>query len=268
MKLRAWYHLSHRLWPIITGAPALPPRLTDLYMPPRYWLFVTLTLALTAVVSLATYRSSRLLQHWKPDRNLLLLLSENAIRIVLIALCLVLGWLSGLPAETLGWSFAGWRSDLLQGLLWGVGMAAAFYLATKWIVVRSGERHYSRVVVEAMLPRDNRELAWTVLAMVGVVVTEELLFRSLLLGGLQPILPAPILVMTTSVVFGVLHLPQKSWGVVGATAAGALLGVLFLVSGSILAPIVAHYVTNLVQIVQAMRTGTTLPVSTQAPLDD
>jgi membrane protease YdiL (CAAX protease family) len=80
-----------------------------------------------------------------------------------------------------------------------------------------------------------------------------MLFRSLLLGGLQPIAPAALLLVLSSVLFGVLHLPQGAWGIAGAALAGALLGALFLVSGSILAPAAAHYVTNMAQIVQAKR---------------
>ena len=89
-------------------------------MPLRYWVFVFLTLGLTAAVSVATYRSSQLLRRWQPDRNLLLLFSENVIRLLLIALCIGLGWLSGLPPAQLGWAFAEWQSDLIRGLVWGV----------------------------------------------------------------------------------------------------------------------------------------------------
>ncbi len=193
-------------------------------MPLRYWVFVFLTLGLTAAVSVATYRSSQLLRRWQPDRNLLLLFSENVIRLLLIALCIGLGWLSGLPPAQLGWAFAGWQSDLIRGLVWGAVMAGGFYMATTWIVARSGERFYSPIVVDAVLPRSARELLWTSLAMIGVVAAEELLFRSLLIGGLQPILPAALLLTLTSVLFGVLHLPQGAWGVFGAALAGALLG--------------------------------------------
>jgi membrane protease YdiL (CAAX protease family) len=224
-------------------------------MSPRYWSFVLLTILLASAVSIATYRSARLLQVWKPDSNLLLLMSENVVRLLLIAICIGLGWLSGLPPAQLGWSFAGWQITIVQGLLWGAGMAGLFYVTTQFIIATTGERYYSPVVVEAMLPRNARELGLTAIAMVGVVMAEELLFRSLLLGGLQPIAPAMMLLLLTSLIFGILHLPQGVWGMVGATAAGVLLGSLLLWNGSILAPIAAHYVTNMAQIVQATRTG-------------
>ena len=219
----------------------------------RYWIFVILTLLLTTGVSLATYRSAKLLQRWQPEQNLLFLMSENIIRLLLVALCLGLGWLSGLPPQQFGWTAIAWQQALVQGLLLGVLMAASFYLGTRWIVARSGEKFYSRTIVESMLPRTGPELVLTAIVMVGVVAAEEMLFRSLLLGGLQPIAPAALLLVLSSVLFGVLHLPQGAWGIAGAALAGALLGALFLVSGSILAPAAAHYVTNMAQIVQAKR---------------
>jgi membrane protease YdiL (CAAX protease family) len=222
-------------------------------MPTRYWIFVVLTLLLTSGVSFATYRSAKLLQVWQPNQNLLFLMSENIIRLLLVALCLGLGWLSGLPPDQFGWTLNAWRQALAQGLLLGALMAATFYVGTRWIVARSGEKYYSRTIIEAMLPRTGQELALTAVVMIGVVAAEELLFRSLLLGGLLPILPAMLLLALTSVMFGVLHLPQGAWGVAGAALAGALLGGLFLLSGSILAPAAAHYVTNMAQIVQAKR---------------
>jgi membrane protease YdiL (CAAX protease family) len=85
------------------------------------------------------------------------------------------------------------------------------------------------------------------------VLLEELLFRSLLIGGLSPLLPAPLLMVLVSFLFGALHAPQGLWGMVGAGAAGIIFGALFLAEQSLLAPIVAHYLANLVQIMLAMR---------------
>jgi membrane protease YdiL (CAAX protease family) len=222
-------------------------------MPLQYSVFVVMTLAMTAAVGLVAIRTGQLLQRWQPDRNLLLLPGENLVRLLLIAICIGLGLLSGLPPEMLGWTLAQWPDALFRGLLWGMAMAAGIYAVTQWIVARSGEKYYSRIVLDAILPQNAREMLWTALAMFGVVILEELLFRSLLLGGLQPILPASALLAITSILFGTLHLPQGAWGVVGAAMAGLLLGLIFLTSGSLLVPIAAHYVTNMAQIGQAMR---------------
>ncbi len=89
--------------------------------------------------------------------------------------------------------------------------------------------------------------------MVTVVLLEELLFRSLLVGGMTPLLPGPLLVLSVGIVFGLLHSPQGTWGMAGAALAGVILGALFLLAGSLLLPSIAHYVANMVQVSVAYR---------------
>jgi membrane protease YdiL (CAAX protease family) len=224
-------------------------------MPPRYWLFVALTLALTIFIGYGTFATARLLQRWTPDRNLLLLPAENVLRLFLVFVCILLGVLSGVGARQLGWQLdaAHWPDQVLAGVVWGVFVAGFFYLATRWLVARTGERFYSSVIVEAIVPRNGSAAVLVALAMIPVVLVEELLFRSLLLGGLIPIAPTWLLLIGLGVLFGVMHSPQGIWGMSGAALAGMLFGGLFLWYGTIVTPIVAHYITNLLQIGMAMR---------------
>lgn len=219
----------------------------------NFWLFMILTFALVAFLGYGTYATARLLRNWQPDRNLLLLPAENLLRLVLITLCLILGLLSGAPAAQLGWVFPAVGQQLLWGTLWGVGLALFFYSSTQWLVYATGQRFYSSVVIQAITPRSGRELVLVLLVMAPVVLVEELLFRSLLIGGFALFLPMPLLIIGWSLLFGLLHAPQGIWGMLGAGLGGLLLSILFVMQGSILLPIVTHYVTNCVQVIQAMR---------------
>ena len=221
-------------------------------MGPRYWLFVAGALVLAAVIAYNTFLSGQLLRRWRPTRNLLLLPGENLLRLVLILVCLGLGWLSGLDHRQLGWVWPDGWTPVIWALVWGVALALLFAGSTVWLVRRTGKRYYSPVVVQAILPRDRRELILVCLAMGPVVLLEELLFRSLLVGGLAPVVPLPLLVVGWSIAFGLLHSPQGRWGMLGASLAGALLSWLFLRDGSLLTPLLAHYTTNIVQVGQAM----------------
>ncbi len=230
-------------------------------MTTNYWLFVLLTLSLLGFIGYSTYQTARLLRTWQPDRNLLLLPAENLVRLLLIALCGGLGLLSGLPAAQLGWVTTNWLSQSGWGLLWGSGLALFFYLTTSRFtscltnpLTNPGRgRFYSTVIIKAITPTTRRELLLVLLAMGPVVLMEELLFRSLLIGGLAPLLPLPLLLIGWSVIFGLLHQPQGWWGMVGAGLAGLLLGWLFVEAETLVVPLVAHYVTNIVQVVFAMR---------------
>jgi membrane protease YdiL (CAAX protease family) len=221
----------------------------------NFWLFTLLTLALVAFIGYGTYTTARLLRTWRPDRNLLLLPAENLLRLVLIGVCLILGLLSGLPPSQLGWSFAQVGQQLWWGVVGGAVLAIFFYGSTQWLVRSTGQRFYSSVVIQAITPKDAREFMLVLVAMAPVVLLEELLFRSLLIGGLAPVVPLPLLIVGWSVIFGLLHSPQGMWGMVGAGLGGLVLSLLFVMQGSLLLPLVAHYVTNVVQVIQAMRLG-------------
>ena len=224
----------------------------------RYVLFVILTLGLTGFISWTTYRTARLLREWRPDRNLLLLLPENALRVILALVCLGLGLLSGLPAEVLGWRPAAPLADAAIGLLTGVLLSLTLTHGSKLAVARWGDAIYSPTVILSVLPRTKREWVLVLVALLPVVLLEELLFRSLLLGGLSPLVPIWLLVIGLAVLFGILHLPQGWLGVVGTAAAGLLFSGLFLWRVSLLAPLIAHYVADALQLLQAARSDTEL----------
>lgn len=224
-------------------------------MPITYWIFVLLTVALLSFIGYGTYTTARLLRTWQPDYNLLLLPAETWLRLALIGLCLALGLLSGVSPQELGWVSTAWPTHVGWGIGWGSGLALFFYVTTRWVVGRGNGRFYSTVIIKAITPRNQRELGLVLLAMGPVVLLEELLFRSLLIGGLRPILPLPLLLIGWSVLFGLLHQPQGIWGMIGAGFAGLILGYLFMASGTLVLPVVTHYITNIVQVIQAMRAG-------------
>ncbi|MEM7133753.1 MAG: type II CAAX endopeptidase family protein [Chloroflexota bacterium] len=215
----------------------------------RYWLFVVLTLLVTGVVGYATFATSRLLRSWKPTQNPLLLLSENGIRLVLLLAFILFGFLSSLPQVKLGWVWDDLLYESAVGITWGVAIALFFFGATKWLVQQGvGGRIYSTVIIEAILPRSFKEALLVAVAMIPAVVSEELLFRSLLLGGFSPLAPPLLLLVVSSIVFGLLHSSQGIWGMVGASVGGFLFGILFLWRGTIVTPVIAHYVANMLQI--------------------
>jgi membrane protease YdiL (CAAX protease family) len=216
-----------------------------------YWLFVALTLILVALMGAATYRTAQILPDWPLDSNPLLLPTENVVRVILLALCLGLGRLSGLSPAVLGWTWPDPLRQTLWGIVWGALIAAIYVLLTRWIVARTGGRYYTPMVVRVIVPKSRGQLAAVAVVMVGVVLVEEMLFRSLLIGGLSPLLPGWVLVGITAAVFGLLHSPQGIWGMAAIAVGGMVLGGMFLAAESLLLPVVAHYVVNMVQLAYA-----------------
>ena len=218
-----------------------------------YVVFVAGTLALTVFISYTTFATAMLMRRWRLTSNPLLSKADAVVRLMLIGVCIGLGAISGLDYRTLGWTWENaWQQLLLGGAI-GLGLGLGLHVLSQWVRNSMGTRLYSKTFSEMIIPRTQREFYFIAAALIPVVILEELLFRSLLIGGFSPLLPAWLLVILTSLVFGALHLPQGAWGIVGASIAGAIFGLLFLFEHSVLAPMVAHYVANLLQIMLVFR---------------
>ncbi|MDE0633685.1 MAG: CPBP family intramembrane metalloprotease [Caldilineaceae bacterium] len=213
----------------------------------RYALFAILTLLITAIVGYGAYKTARLLRSWQPQENLLLLPAENALRAAVLVICLLLGRGSGLPPETLGWQIPNAGSQIVTGALVGLGLALIFVGMGRFVTRYTDTRFY-RSILELVVPRSRREAGLLPFALLLSVLFEEVLFRSLLIGGLSPLLPTAWLIIGFSAIFGLLHSPQGTWGIIGAGTAGAIFGLMFVWHQSLLTPLVAHFVANGVQI--------------------
>jgi membrane protease YdiL (CAAX protease family) len=221
-------------------------------------LFVVGTLVVLALLAWATYHTAQALRETRPDFNLLLLPAENFLRLALIAVCVWLGRTSGLSHAQLGWEWADASRDVVIGVGAGIFVALILPSLAHRAVARFGAGVYSPIVILCILPRNAREWLLVPLALVPAVLLEELLFRSLLLGGLAIFVSPFVLAIAWSLIFGAMHSPQGALGIVVAAALGLLLSALFLATASLLAPFLAHYVINFLQLVWASRDKTWL----------
>jgi membrane protease YdiL (CAAX protease family) len=206
------------------------------------------SLALLGLVCWLTYASAQLLQRWETDVNLLLAPVENLARLAIIALCLLVGLASGVPAARLGWASRNLWLDVVLGL----GFGFIVQVAVNWLTFRAvntfGQDVYSPRVMQAILPRNRREQLLVPLALLPAALLEELLFRSLLLGGFSLFAPPLLLAAVFSLLFGLMHAPQGRFGIVVTAVVGFLLCLLFLWRWSLLPTVVAHYAINLRQL--------------------
>ncbi len=216
--------------------------------------FVAGTLTLTVFVSWATYRSALMLQQLEEvDINLLLLPAENVLRVGLVVACLILGWVSGLPREQFGWISYAPLIDVAIGAAVAVVIEVPLNTLTNWAIKRFGPQIYSPLVIRSILPRTREEWAPVLLALFPAVLVEELLFRSLLLGGMSVFIPVAVLVISTALLFGWMHSPQGRLGMIVTAAISIVLAGLFLWRKSLLPALVAHYLVNVLQLLVARR---------------
>lgn len=222
---------------------------SNLWLPLTQAAILILTLMLAAI----TYQSNQLLRRFQPDFNLLLSPPELAVRLLLVGVCFFLAWLSGLPRSQLGLTLPHpWRS-LGLGLGAGVAIQILVYTITAWAIHYFGRAIYSPLVIRNILPRSPVGWVAVSLAFIPAVGMEELLFRMLWLGVFQDVLPWPLLIGLTSIIFGFMHLPQGFLGVILTGSINILFCLLFIWSGELFVPFVAHYVINLLQLIVASR---------------
>lgn len=159
-----------------------------------------------------------------------------------------LGGLAILVGALLGWNPVG--SELITGESWTVvqqvtlGVVATVPPAAVLVVaLRSRWRGFVRI--RAVVSRVLGPLLVTLTApRAGAValaagVGEEVLFRGLILAGLAPVTGAVPALFLSSLIFGGLHWVTFPYAVY-ATVFGIYLGMLYLATGALLAPITVH----------------------------
>jgi membrane protease YdiL (CAAX protease family) len=96
------------------------------------------------------------------------------------------------------------------------------------------------------LPHDDEEARWFTALAITAGICEEILYRGFLIAYLGAYMPVAAAWALSTAAFGLAHAYQEIAGVFKTAAAGALLGGLYLLSGSLWAPIVAHAAYDLV----------------------
>jgi len=99
--------------------------------------------------------------------------------------------------------------------------------------------------IERMLPHDQRELRWFSAVAVTAGICEELLYRGYLIWYLQHWLPLTLAVALAAIIFGVGHFYQGPRGMFLTAVVGASLAAVYLVSGSLYAPMALHALMDL-----------------------
>ncbi|WP_238477853.1 CPBP family intramembrane glutamic endopeptidase [Natranaeroarchaeum sulfidigenes] len=162
-------------------------------------------------------------------------------------------WWTGVPASALGieWTAA---SVGLEAVAFGAGVGVALYVANAAAAIgleRIGVG-FDELLRELLAPDSARE--WAVLLLFvlpTVALFEELLFRAALIGALSTGFGVSpwLLAVLSSVAFGLGHGLQGPGGILVTGVLGFVLAAVFILTGSLLVVVVAHYVINAAEFV-------------------
>jgi uncharacterized protein len=166
-------------------------------------------------------------------------------QVISVALFLVY-WRSGrIPAASFG---------VVEPRSWAWTTTAIFVIvgALAWSSLRvrpKAERIRKKLKdgIGALIPDSHRERSWWGAVSLGAGVSEELLYRGFLLYYVSVFLPqinSLERVLLISLVFGLAHIYQGWQGSVAAGIMGLILAGLYLMTGSLILPIVIHAATD------------------------
>jgi membrane protease YdiL (CAAX protease family) len=199
------------------------------------WAYRRMTAILAAGDARARTRSYR--------RAIVLQLSGAAVILVLwLVLRRPLERLVSLPWLPEGW----WTA-----VAWGVVLLACAVLIGQLVAIRGNETELSGLrkqmtSVEGLLPRTPTELKLFFALSLAAGVGEEIVFRGYLLAYFDSLVGPAGAVLASSLIFGVGHTYQGAAGIVKTGIAGLLFAGAYVATGSLLAPMLLHAVTDAV----------------------
>jgi membrane protease YdiL (CAAX protease family) len=215
-------------------------------LPMTDWVaFGAFAVVLSVAVVAMTRRSARLLD--RVDLPPVALLANTAgTQVVLAVVVAAAGWLASVPLSAVqpGLSVEAAAVGAGAGVALATGNDA---LARVFDAAGAG---YDESLRAALTPETPRGWAFLLFVALPVVAGfEELLFRGVLVGALATGLEVSpwLLAVASSVLFGASHTAQGGAGVAVTALLGLVLAAVFVVTDSLLAAVVAHYVVNAVE---------------------
>jgi len=161
-------------------------------------------------------------------------------------------WWTGRPIREIGLRLPETASAWSWSLVIAVG-GTAIFVQQALTALRSSDaqakvREYieSQPGLRTLLPSTPREARVFIAAAITAGICEEVLYRGYLLWYLQSLMPRAAAIAAAIVVFGVGHAYQGVRGILSTGVAGAIAMSVYLLTGSLLAPIVLHVALDIV----------------------
>jgi len=156
---------------------------------------------------------------------------------------------TAMPTE-IGWLASGARGRVIVlGAM--VGMALAIFVPAVlalWSDAIRGKAGRAAKKLAFLLPSTREERSWWWIVSITAGICEEFLYRGFLMEYLHLMpwhLSLTWALVVSSAIFGIGHLYQGIAGAVQTAVAGFIFGCLFVMTGSLLLPIVVHAVMDL-----------------------
>lgn len=214
-------------------------------------LFIVLLVVVQPIHGAATYRRYvRQIEAGMPADRVALYRQTLVLEWAALAVLALAWWLFGRAVTELGLSVPGG-----VGFWIGCGLVLAGTVTLAWFwrkATAMSEQERARQLdslgnLVHFLPRPGREYRYFFGLSVTAGVVEEIVYRGFMLWYLSHFMPLWAAVLLSSVAFGLGHSYQGSAGGVRTGLVGLAFAVLYVTSGSIWLPILAHALLDILQ---------------------
>ena len=136
------------------------------------------------------------------------------------------------------------------GAMLALGTCACL-IAQTLIIARNPARaeamrkEYASSSVGEMIPTDGRKVRWWTVVSVTAAIGEEFRYRGFLIVILSTLVNPWIAMVISSMIFGLAHIYMGVGGFIKTAVNGAIMGTIFLLTGSLWAPILVHFTLDL-----------------------
>jgi membrane protease YdiL (CAAX protease family) len=216
-------------------------------------IFAIGTLTLLGLMYWGAYFNGKEIKNIQIRGNLLLQFPEFLFKLVLLGLCLGLAstYTMARTERVFGWSPKNFGIELVLGVVIGLVVQYSVNFLSGLAIRIWGPQIYSPIIMKNIVPRKFSEWVLILIPLLLAVAVEEVLFRALAVGGFSSLINPWIMAVGSSILFGMVHVPQGKLGMALTGLVGFIFAAVFIITGSLLVVISAHYVINLLQLAKA-----------------
>jgi len=171
--------------------------------------------------------------------------------LALVGLIIFFLWRNGESTARIGWTYKHLGADIALGILlfFPVFLAAsALGTLLEWI----GFSGPSESAMEALLPRTSAQYALAIALVIVVALSEEFIFRGYLIRRFSSATRSvTAAVIISSIIFAFGHGYEGTAGVAAVGFIGLVFALIYVWRGSLVAPVVMHFLQNFIAIVVA-----------------
>jgi len=222
--------------------------------------FVLLLFVVQPISGAITYRRwVARIKAGEPANRARLYMQTLAVEWVALAVLGCAWYLLGRPAADLGFVPPGGNGFWIGAAVVVLATGSLLY-AWRYTMTMTQEQKDKQIEplgdLVHFLPRSNRDFRYFVAISITAGIVEEILYRGFAFWYLAQVMPIWAVIAVSSIAFGLGHSYQGASGVAKVTLLGLAFGILYVATGSIWLPILAHAILDILQgagIVEVLR---------------